>query len=290
MPDEPAQTDTAPETFGPAAGGPATGEGAYGDRAASHDAAGDPGYEPWDGVPEFPAQSHRGLTQLDPWAEPKAWYQVIWPWGLSGLAETLEVIALALVMFVGVRFVAHNYVVDGGSMLPTFEDGEFVIVNRLAYRSFDFSWVPGMDGRVWQPFGDPQPGDVIVFMYQQQPRERDFIKRVVGVPGQVVEVREGRLYVDGVALDEPYIEAPPNYAYPPTAVPPGQIFVLGDNRNNSFDSHLFGLVDQEVVVGRADIRYWPLGRFWMVDHHLGDAVGAAASRAGEALEGVLVWR
>lgn len=239
-------------------------------------------------LPDEPAFSHLGLAQVDPWVQPRPWHALIWPWGLSGLAEVLEVVALALIMFVGVRFVAHNYVVEGGSMLPTFENGEFVIVNRLAYREFDLTWIPGVDAR-WRPFGHPQPGDVVVFIYQEQPRERDFIKRVVGVPGQVVEVRNATLFVDGVPLDEPYIQAAPNYEFPATAVPPGKLLVFGDNRNNSFDSHLFGLIDESQVVGRADVRYWPFARFWMVEHRLGQAAQTLA-RTPSVIGTVLAWR
>ncbi len=248
---------------------------------ATDDAPGDPV------IVDEPAFSHLGLAQVDPFAVPRPWHAIVWPWGLSGLAETLEVVALALIMFVGVRFVAHNYVVDGASMLPTFENGEFVIVNRLAYRDFDLTWVPVVGGTF--SFGDPKPGDIVVFAYQTEPRERDFIKRVIAVPGQVVEVRDGVLFVDHEPLDEPYIQASPNYVYPLTAVPPGKLFVLGDNRNNSFDSHLFGLIDAEVVVGRADIRYWPFGRFWMVEHGLG-AVASSVARALPETGTVAVWR
>lgn len=212
--------------------------------------------------------SHRGLTDFDPWAVSRR--RGIATWGLAGLAETLEVVALALIMFLGVRLVAHNYIVDGASMAPTFQSSELVIVNRLAYREIDLSWFPG--GGKFRPFGEPAPGDVVVFLYQEQPRERDFIKRVIAVPGQTVEIRDGHVYVDGRPLDEPYISAPPNYAMPKAVVPEGAVFVLGDNRNNSFDSHLFGMVDQSRLIGRAELRYWPLDRFWRVVHHLGTPI------------------
>lgn len=219
-------------------------------------------------LPEAPFLSHRGLVDFDPWAPPQR--SVIAAWGLRGLAETLEVIALALIMFMGVRLVAHNYIVDGASMVPTFQSSELVIVNRLAYREIDLSWLPG--GSTFRPFGEPSPGDVVVFLYQEQPRERDFIKRVIAVPGQSVEVRDGHVYVNDHPLQEPYINAPPNYAMPKTVVPEGAVFVLGDNRNNSFDSHLFGVVPQSRLIGRAELRYWPFSRLWRVDHHLGTPI------------------
>lgn len=215
-----------------------------------------------------PLASHRGLAGFDPWAVPRK--RGLAAWGLAGLAETLEVVALALIMFLGVRVVAHNYIVDGASMAPTFQSSELVIVNRLAYREIDLSWLPG--GGKFRPFGGPRPGDVVVFLYQERPRERDFIKRVIALPGQTVEVRDGHVYVDGRPLAEPYTSGPPNYAMPKTLVPEGAVFVLGDNRNNSFDSHLFGVIEQSRLIGRAELRYWPFGRFWRVDHHLGTPI------------------
>lgn len=239
-----------------------------------------PAYRPPSAAPEQQF-SHGALATVDPWtAAPPPWYQAIWPWGLGGVVETLDVVVLALAMFLCVRFVAHNYIVDGASMVPTFHDSDFVIVNRLAYRSFDFSWLPGVEEDEWRPFGTPQSGDVIVFAYQEQPTERDFIKRVIAVPGQTVQVTGGVTYVDGVPLDEEYIAQAPTYEYPLTEVEPGTLFVLGDNRNNSFDSHAFGPIPEDRVVGRADFRYWPVTRWWWVNHHIGDASQSARNIGG----------
>ena len=231
--------------------------------------------------------SHNGLASVDPWSTRQPWHHAIWPWGLGGVVETLDVLVLALMMFLCVRFVAHNYIVEGASMVPTFEDSDFLIVNRLAYRSFDFSWIPGVDEDEWRPFGSPEPGDVIVFIYQEQPRERDFIKRVIALPGQTVEVIGGVVHVDGVPLDESYIAQPPAYEMGPTVVEPGTLFVLGDNRNNSFDSHSFGAIPEESVVGRADLRYWPISRWGLIEHVLGDGSGTGVARQlGRAGEGL----
>ena len=207
------------------------------------------------------------------------WYEVLWPWGLSGVRETLDVLVLAVVMLMAVRFVAYNYIVDGPSMQPTFHNGEFVIVNRLAYRSFDLSWLPGQDEDEWRPFGHPEPGDVIVFTQVSSGIAKDLIKRVIAVEGQTIEVRDGAVFVDGEALDEPYISAPPEYQVPPTVVPPGELFVLGDNRINSADSHLFGPINESQVVGRADLRYWPFGAAGRIEHVLGTGDQAAAAPA-----------
>jgi signal peptidase I len=230
------------------------------------------------------AFSHGGLSTTDPWAIRRPWFHAVWPWGWGGVVEALDVVVLALVMFIGVRFVAHNYIVDGASMVPTFEDSDFLIVNRLAYRSFDLSWVPGLEIEEWRPFGAPRPGDIVVFHFQPATSDRDFIKRVIALPGQTVQVTGGVVYVDGTPLDEPYIAQPPNYEFPLTGVEPGTLFVLGDNRNNSYDSHVFGAIEESTVVGRADFRYWPVARWGLVDHVLGNgqqfvgrAVGGIAS-------------
>ncbi|MEX2375927.1 MAG: signal peptidase I [Dehalococcoidia bacterium] len=218
----------------------------------------------------LPHISHRGLSELDPWESRDPWYHAIWPWGWGGVVETLDVFILALVMFMGVRFMAHNYIVDGASMSPTFADSDFLIVNRMAYRAIDFSWIPGVEIDEWRPFGVPEPGDVVVFHFQPATSDRDFIKRVIAVPGQTVHVTGGFVYVDDVRLNESYIAQPPNYEYPPTLVEPDTVFVLGDNRNNSYDSHAFGAVEQSTIVGRADFRYWPAARWGLVEHVIGD--------------------
>ncbi|MEX2228263.1 MAG: signal peptidase I [Dehalococcoidia bacterium] len=215
----------------------------------------------------LPISTHEGLSDLDPWAPPRgrSWLRALWPWGLAQVSETLEVIALAIVMFVAVRAVAQNFIVDGASMVPSFHNGELLIVNRLAYRTFDLSWIPGAGLDEWQPFGQAEIGDVIVFKFPRDP-SRDFIKRVVALPGQTVEVRGGTVYVDGQALTEPYISDLPAYEFGPETVPAGQLFVLGDNRNNSYDSHSWGMLDQSLVIGRADLRYWPMSEIGRITH------------------------
>ena len=230
--------------------------------------------------------SHRGLGQLDPWPPDRAAggalsLRALWPWGLGGLTETLEIVGLALLMFVVVQAGARNFVVDGSSMVPTFENGQMVIVNKLVYRSFDVSWLPWTDDQRWQPFGgDPTAGDVVVFHFPQN-IERDFIKRVVATPGQTVEVMDGQVFVDGEPLAEPYLQDLPRYRFGPETVPPGQLFVLGDNRNNSYDSHQWGMLERELVIGRADLRYWPLDEVGLIGR--GDASNGAAADADPAV-------
>ncbi len=237
--------------------------------------------------PLAPEPTHQGLADFDPWEaewQARAWAppqpsaaaraRALIPY--QWLAEALEVIALALFMFIAVRGVAQNFIVDGGSMEPNFHNGELVIVNKVAFREISIPLLPFLDS--WRPFGLPEPGDVVVFEFPQDPK-RDFIKRVIAVPGQTVEVREGRVYVDGQVADEPYLSEPPHYTYGPVTVPEGNLFVLGDNRNNSYDSHSWGMLPEKHLIGRAEFRYWPLEAAGRISSH---PLQASASDGGSA--------
>ncbi len=161
------------------------------------------------------------------------------PAWVSSLIEIVQTILLALVLYFLIDFVVARVRVENISMQPTLKPGEFIVVNKMAYR-----------------FGEVKPGDVVVFHYPGNPQE-DYIKRVIGVPGDQISVRDGIVYVNGDGLVEPYISAPPRYAGEWT-VPEGNIFVLGDNRNQSSDSHSWGFVPFENLVGKALVVYWPL--------------------------------
>lgn len=160
------------------------------------------------------------------------------------LAETL---VLAVVLFVGINTVSARVRVDGTSMVPTLQDGEFVLVNKLSYR-----------------FGDVTRGDIIVFHFPLNPQE-DLIKRVIGLPGDQVKIENGQVFVNGAVLNETYIAAPPNYSSD-WQVPADNFFVLGDNRNNSSDSHSWGLLPSDKIVGKAVLIYWP-PPLWKVIQH-----------------------
>lgn len=155
------------------------------------------------------------------------------------------------VLLLAVHLLIQNFRIDGTSMLPTFSAGEAVIINRTAYLQV----APA--GYV---FGGPRRGDVVVFRAPPQP-DVDYIKRVIGLPGESILVQHGQVYVNGQALEEPYVEFPANYIFPgdgtPVTVPPGTYFVLGDNRPDSFDSHAGWVVPAQNLVGRAWLRYWP---------------------------------
>jgi signal peptidase I len=225
-----------------------------------------------DGLPEpapisVPFPTHAGLDDVDPWIPPPPRHPLhaLWPWGLSQLSETLEVVALAIIMFLAVRAVGQNFIVDGESMHPTFENNQLLIVNRLAYLSVDLSWIPGVDEHEWRPFGEPQTGDVVVFIFPGD-LSRDFIKRVIAREGQTVAIQRGVVIVDGIPLNEPYLEGRPEGDLAEQTVPEGMLFVLGDNRGNSFDSRMWGMLPEDLVIGRADIRYWPFNEIGIVQH------------------------
>lgn len=163
------------------------------------------------------------------------------------LLDFLETVGLALILFVIINAVSARVRVDGSSMLPTLRDGEFVLVNKLAYR-----------------LGTPTRGDIIVFRSTTE-ADLDLIKRVVGLPGDRVTIGGGRLSVNGQILTETYINAAPNYNGE-WRVPEGSLFVLGDNRNDSSDSHMWGYLPEQNVIGKALLIYWPPPEWAMINH------------------------
>jgi signal peptidase I len=171
------------------------------------------------------------IEPVEPTRKRSAWLGFTW--------EILQTLIMAIILYFLIDTVVGRVRVENISMQPTLHEGEFVLVNKLAYR-----------------LGDYQRGDIIVFHYPRNPEE-DYIKRIIGLPGDVVSVGNGQVNVNGQVLEEPYIAAAPEYTSSWT-VPDGQIFVLGDNRNQSSDSHSWGFVPGANVVGRALIIYWPL--------------------------------
>jgi signal peptidase I len=146
---------------------------------------------------------------------------------------------LAVVIFFALQFTVGNFVVIGASMQPSFYEGERVVASKLAYK-----------------LHEPERGDVIVFLPPGN-MEDDLIKRIIGLPGEIVEVRDGVVYVDNTPLLEPYIKQTPNYTYSVEIVPENEYWVLGDNRNNSNDSHTGWTVPREDIIGKAWLIIWP---------------------------------
>lgn len=155
------------------------------------------------------------------------------------IIDTVETILLALVLFLVINTLSARVRVENVSMKPTLQPGDFLLVNRVAYK-----------------LGDPSIGDIVVF-HAPGASDMDYIKRIIGLPGNVVRVNNGTVTVNDQPLYEPYIADPPNYSGE-WIVPEGEYFVLGDNRNNSSDSHLWGFVPREDIVGKAMLIYWPL--------------------------------
>ena len=163
------------------------------------------------------------------------------------LIDVLETLIWAVLLFVLINLVSARVRVDGASMLPTLTNGELVIVNKLAYR-----------------LGEPSRGDIIVFHFPVDPSQ-EFIKRVIGLPGDQVNIHKGAILINGQRLEEPYLPVTTNYDGDWT-VGDDQLFVLGDNRNNSLDSHNWGTVPMDYVIGKALFIYWPLNSLGIITH------------------------
>jgi len=167
--------------------------------------------------------------------------------------EWLKALALGIIIFVFIRiFFFSNYVVEGESMLPTLEEGNKLVVNKIGFEA-----------------GDLQRFDVIVFHAN---KKEDYVKRIIGLPGDEISYHDDKLYINGKQVEEPFLEK-----YRPMAlggtltgdftleeiagkqiIPEGKLFVLGDNRRGSWDSRHFGLISIDQVVGKVNLRYWPL--------------------------------
>ncbi len=147
-------------------------------------------------------------------------------------------------------------------MEPGLHDGQYLLVNKAAYFKLDdlTRFIPFLDASDETfLFQGPQRGDVVVFRFPRDP-DRDFIKRVIGVPGDRVRVEDGTVYVNDVPLEEDYVsQASGRDLEEEQVVPPGNYFVLGDNRPNSSDSRTWGFVPEENIIGKAVLSYWPLG-------------------------------
>ena len=161
------------------------------------------------------------------------------------LRQVLAIVLIAIGVFFVSRATVQSFVVVGSSMEPNFEDGQRILVNKAVYR-----------------LREPQMGEVIVFLPPNG--SVDFIKRIIATPGDTIEVKDEVVYVNGQALSETYIKAAPRYTLHQEVIPEGEYFVLGDNRNNSNDSHSWGTVPRESIVGKAWLSVLPPG---VIDHY-----------------------
>ena len=165
---------------------------------------------------------------------------------LSVLVDILETLLLSVVLFFLINAVSARIKIDGSSMEPNLHHGEFVIVSKLNYR-----------------FGNPERGDVVVFDFPRNITQ-EYIKRVIGLPGEHIVIKEGKVYVNDVLLLEPYIKMEPLYEGE-WIVTEDTLFVLGDNRNNSSDSHTWGLVPMNNIIGEALMVYWPPSSWGLIN-------------------------
>ena len=169
------------------------------------------------------------------------------------VVEIVKTLFTAFILAIGIRtLVAEARYIPSSSMEPTLEINDRLIIEKISYR-----------------FKTPQRGDVVVFSPTDTLKEQNFkdafIKRVIGLPGETIEVRGGKVYVNGQPIREKYIDEAPEYTYGPETVPEDQYLVLGDNRNNSYDSHYWGFVPRKNLIGRAIVRFWPFDRLGSLD-------------------------
>jgi signal peptidase I len=155
------------------------------------------------------------------------------------ILDFVETIVIAVLMFLAIDALSARIRVESISMQPTLYAGDFVIVNKVAYK-----------------INHPTRGDVIVFRYPPDPGSEPYIKRVIGLPGDVVNISQGQVSINGTILNEDYVSSQPNYEGN-WIIPQDSLFVLGDNRNRSSDSHRWGMVPLENVIGKALVVYWP---------------------------------
>ena len=163
------------------------------------------------------------------------------------LREIIETVLLTAIIFLLVNTATGRFRIEGQSMEPNLHDNEYVLIDKISY--------------LLHP---PERGDVVVLL---RPGERDYIKRIIGLPGDTVEVRGGQVLVNGIVLEEPYINQAIRVDIPARQVEPARYFVMGDNRNNSSDSRSFGTVAAADIVGRAWLVYWPPSAWSAVPHY-----------------------
>ena len=164
------------------------------------------------------------------------------------LREIGITILIAVVIFALLRVTVQGYRVQYSSMLPNIEPGEWVMVTKARYF-----------------FVDPERGEVIIFEHEGS--EAPYIKRIIALPGETVEIKDDRVFINGIALEEEYVNEAPRYTMPPEEIPEDEYFVLGDNRNNSNDSHNGWTVPRETIVGKSWFVYWPPSRWGVIQHH-----------------------
>ncbi|HSQ39787.1 MAG TPA: signal peptidase I [Anaerolineales bacterium] len=169
----------------------------------------------------------------------------VWAW----FRDLVETLVLAVIIFLVVNTFTGRYEVQSISMEPTLHEGQYLIVSKVAY---------------W--FHAPERGDIVVLDPPNHQSEIPYIKRVIGLPGERVEIRDGRVWINGIALNEPYISGPPSYSES-QVLKDEEYLVLGDNRNNSSDSHIWGILPRDNIIGKSIFRYWPPEKWGLIPHY-----------------------
>lgn len=184
--------------------------------------------------------------------------------------EIIETILLALLIFLMVRGVVINFRVDGNSMEPTLSNAEMLVINRRAYTSFDINAIldalPGVNRQGEDRryiFNPPNRGDIIVFRPPGSSSD-PYIKRIIGLPGETIEIHDGSVFVNNQRLEENYVSSATSWRggggnQSSITIPEDEYFVMGDNRENSSDSRTFGTVPKDDIIGKSWVAYWPPG-------------------------------
>ena len=177
--------------------------------------------------------------------------------------DIIAPILVGLAVFALFQVTVGSFKVYGSSMLPGIEEGDYILVSKASYF-----------------FNEPRHGDIIVF-HSPKESNTDLIKRIIAVSGDSVEIKDNTVFVNDTPLVEPYTLEPPHYFMLPEEIPPGHYFVLGDNRNNSSDSHRGWTLSRENIVGKTWITYWPPYRWRLIEHYKINA-GTQAAKVTES--------
>ncbi len=180
------------------------------------------------------------------------------------IRELVETVLLSLAVFLALHFSVQNFRVEGSSMVPTLTEGQYIVANKIIYsrvstdtfaRFLPFVQPSGEDDSLYT-FHPPRYGEIIIFNFPSD-NSRDLVKRVIGLPGDTIEIESGQVIRNGEVLDEPYVVNRDRRSVGPIVVPENSYYVLGDNRRSSSDSRDWGFLSNEHVIGRAWISYWP---------------------------------
>ena len=183
------------------------------------------------------------------------------------IRELIETALLSVAVFLVLHLSVQNFRVEGSSMVPTLTEGQYIIANKIIYSSVATDSIvrflpfvqPSGEGESLYTFHPPEHGEIIIFNFPSD-QSRDLVKRVIGVPGDTIEIQSGQVIRNGEPIEEPYVVNKDRRTYDPVEVPENSYYVLGDNRRSSSDSRDWGFLSDKHVVGRAWIGYWPMDK------------------------------